>query len=87
MNVTVFVDNLPAGITAEQIQMLFAPFGPVHVMVATHRSGWHLGSGFVVCYSPAAAEQAIQALNGTEVMGKRIRVCSTISRASDGEIT
>jgi RNA recognition motif-containing protein len=79
MSVTVFVDNLSSGVTKEALHALFAPFGPVHAIVATHRDGRHLGFGFVVCYTTAAAEQAIAALNGTDVMGSRIRVSPTLS--------
>ena len=78
MDVTVFVDNLPDGMTKENLHALFAPFGPVQALVATHRDGRHLGFGFVVCYSAGAAQQAIAALDGTEVMGCRIRVSPTI---------
>ncbi len=78
MGVTVFVDNLPASCTEQRLHALFAPFGPVQVIVAT-RLGQHLGFAFVVCANATAAEQAIGALNGTDISGQRIRVSATIS--------
>ena len=78
MGVTVFVDNLPGSCTEQQLQAIFAPFGPIQVIVAK-RLGQHLGFGFVVCADATAAERAIAGLNGMEITGHRIRVCRTIS--------
>ena len=78
MRTTVFVDNLPSSCTEGQLRTVFTRFGPVQVIVAT-RLGQHLGFGFVVFDTPTAAEQAIAHLNGTELLGRRIRVCATIS--------
>lgn len=74
MDTTVFVENLPLDLTAARLEDLFAPFGPVHVIMARDRSRTHNSFGLVVCYTPAAAEQAIQALNDAELMGRRIHV-------------
>jgi RNA recognition motif-containing protein len=74
MDVTVFVENLPLDLTTAELEELFAPFGPVHVIMARDRSRALNSFGLVVCYTPAAAEQAIQALNDAELMGRRIHV-------------
>jgi RNA recognition motif-containing protein len=86
MNLTVSVDNLPACCTEEHLCTLFAPYGPVQVLIATDRTGKHMGFAFIVCYSAPAAEQAIATLNGTDMMGHCIRVCSTISLAPHAHV-
>ncbi len=74
MDTTVFVENHPFDLTTAQLEDLFAPFGPVHVILAWDRPRTHNSFGLVVCYTPAAAEQAIQTLNDAELKGRRIHV-------------
>jgi RNA recognition motif-containing protein len=79
MNTTISVDNLPACCTVTSLCAMFDAFGPVQIMLASDRTGRHLGFAFITCYSPAAAADAIATLDGTDMMGHRIRVSPVIS--------
>jgi cold-inducible RNA-binding protein len=83
MNRTVSVDNLSGTCTEDDLRTVFAPFGPVQILLATDNAGRHLGFAFVVCNSAAAADQAIASLNGMNLKGKCIRVRRVIPRFRD----
>ena len=72
----IYVGNLPYRATNEDLEGLFAQYGDVtsaRVITdrETHRSK---GFGFVEMSDPEAADKAIDELNGTEMMGRQLRV-------------
>jgi RNA recognition motif-containing protein len=71
-----YVGNLPFDIDDAALRELFAPYGELTVaeVVCDKYSGQSRGFGFVEFSAAAAAQAAIDALNGTEVEGRRIRV-------------
>jgi len=73
MSVAVFADNLPTHLTQRELEQFFAPFHPLRVILATHRSGRCLGFGFVLFASREAADQA-RRLDGASLKGSVIRL-------------
>lgn len=83
MNTKVYVDNLAAATTENELRDLFSTYGNVgEVNVLTDRtSGRSRGFGFVTMATPEGARSAIQALNG-----KAIGTCTlTVSAAWPNE--
>jgi RNA recognition motif-containing protein len=72
---TLFVGNLPWGVSEEDLSGLFAPYTEViSARVATDRdTGRSRGFGFVEV-PEAQAQAAIDALNGAEVGGRQLTV-------------
>jgi len=72
---TIYVGNLPYGVTDETLTELFTQYGEVAaVNIITDRdTGLPKGFGFVEM-APAQAMQAIGGLDGTEFGGRTIRV-------------
>ena len=71
-----FVYNIPDSYTDDDLPPLFSPYGSV-VSVKVYRdklTGVSRGFGFVSYADSASAERAIQALNGMQVNGKRLKV-------------
>jgi len=75
MTMNIFVGNLPFTASEEEIRALFAEYGNVEsVRLITDRdTGRSRGFGFVEM-EHEAANAAIQALNGTEMGGRALRV-------------
>jgi RNA recognition motif-containing protein len=71
----IFVGNLPFTTTSEELKEVFAAYGEVvTAKVVTDRiSGRSRGFGFVEM-EPAAADAAINALNGQDLGGRPLRV-------------
>ncbi|MCS6969877.1 MAG: RNA-binding protein [Planctomycetota bacterium] len=71
-----YVGNLPWAIDDAQLTRLFAPHGTVvRAKVVTDReSGRSRGFGFVTMGDAASAQQAIQALNGSDCQGRALTV-------------
>lgn len=83
MNTKVYVDNLTAATTENDLRDVFSAYGNVaEVNVSTDRSsGRSRGFGFVTMATPQGARSAIQALNG-----KAIGTCTlTVSEAWPNE--
>jgi cold-inducible RNA-binding protein len=83
MNTKVYVDNLTATTTENDLREVFSAYGNVaEVNVAIDRtSGRSRGFGFVTMATPEGARSAIQALNG-----QAIGTCSfTVSEARPHE--
>jgi RNA recognition motif-containing protein len=78
MPITIFVDGLSPTVTPDALHAVFAPFRPTQIVIARHRSGTPLGFGFVLLPTAAEAQEAIQAVNGRDLLGKRLRVAATI---------
>ena len=74
--VEIYVGNLSYDMNDDQLRALFAKYGVVEsARIITHRpSGKSKGYGFVLMPHRAEAEIACKALNGADVMGRKIRV-------------
>lgn len=79
MSMTLFVDNLPTQLTQPELESFFAPFHPLRVLLATHRSGRCLGFGFVMFATEAEGDEAARLLSGAELNGSRIRLSRRIT--------
>lgn len=71
-----YVGNLSYSTTEESLNALFAQFGEVvsAVVIKDRATGQSKGFGFVELADEAAADKAIEAQNGKEFEGRRIRV-------------
>jgi RNA recognition motif-containing protein len=65
-----YVGNIPYSATNEQLQELFAQYGSVTQVNIIQGKGF----GFVEMASPAEAEKAKEALNGTDFQGRTLRI-------------
>lgn len=76
MNKKLYVGGLPFSVTDERLKELFEPHGTVEsAKVVTDRyTDRSRGFGFVEMSTQQEAEQAIQALNGTEIEGRSLTV-------------
>ena len=72
----IYVGNLAYSVTEDELRQAFAQFGDVtRANVITDKySGQSKGFGFVEMSDKAAAEEAIAALNGTDLNGRSIKV-------------
>ncbi len=72
----IYVGNLAYGVKEGDLQELFAEYGAVvKANVITDRdTGNSKGFGFVEMENPADAEKAIEALDGTAVQGRNLKV-------------
>jgi RNA recognition motif-containing protein len=74
MSTKLYVGNLSFQTTADDLRTAFAEYGPVDsAQVATDR-GTGQSRGFAFVEMASGAEQAIQALNGSEYQGRRLTV-------------
>ena len=73
--VEIYVGNLSYEMTDDQLRALFAKYGVVDsARIITHRpSGKSKGYGFVEMPHRPEAELAVDKINNTEVLGRRIR--------------
>ncbi len=76
MNTKLYVGNLSFDTTENDLQDLFAQYGPVsEVNLITDRmSGRSRGFAFVTMGTPEGAEGAISALSGKEIQGRALTV-------------
>lgn len=65
-----YVGNLTYSVDNEQLRELFAPHGEVKQVNVIEGKGF----GFVEMSSPEEAEKAKEALNGTEFVGRTLRI-------------
>ena len=74
MSTDIYVDNLPFNATAGEIRDLFCPYGTVENvhLIKDRETGWLRGFGFVEMTS--GANEAIAALNDSELGGSRLKV-------------
>jgi RNA recognition motif-containing protein len=72
----IYVGNLAYSVTEDELRQAFSQFGDVtRANVITDKySGQSKGFGFVEMSDKAAAEEAISALNGTDLNGRSIKV-------------
>ncbi len=71
-----YVGNLPWSITDESLTALFAAHGAVGraKVVMDRDTGRSRGFGFVTMNNAAEGQAAVQALNGTDIEGRALRV-------------
>jgi RNA recognition motif-containing protein len=76
MNSKLFVGNLSYEVTENDLQDLFASYGPVtDVNLMTDRStGRSRGFAFVTMATPEGAQAAIQAATGKDLKGRSLKV-------------
>ena len=74
--VKIFVGNLSFDIDEHDLEEMFAEFGDVErATIARHERSRHpRGFGFVEMPDPDEATQAIETLNGKEVLGRALTV-------------
>ena len=72
----IYVGNLAYSVTEDELRQAFSQFGDVtRANVITDKySGQSKGFGFVEMSDKVAAEEAISALNGTDLNGRSIKV-------------
>jgi len=72
----IYVGSLPYATTEDALKALFEQFGQVTSakIIMDKFSGKSKGFGFVEMPSDEDAQQAIEALNGTEYEGQRLRI-------------
>lgn len=72
----IYVGNLPYSITEDELRDVFTEFGEVSsVNIITDKfSGQSKGFGFVEMASNSEADEAIKALNESNLKGRNIRV-------------
>jgi len=84
----VFVGNLDYATTRQNLEALFAPHGTIVELVlpVDRATGQPRGFAFVTLDSEAEASEAIQRLDGTELLGRNLRVSPATERSeSRGE--
>ncbi|MDR2727222.1 MAG: RNA-binding protein [Deltaproteobacteria bacterium] len=79
---SIYVGNLPWSATEEQVQSLFAEYGPVVSvkLISDRDTGRARGFGFVEMEDPGAAS-AIEALDNANFGGRTLRVNEAKPRA------
>src|SRR6266567_7612016 len=76
MSTKLFVGNLSFNATENQLQDLFAAYGPVTAvdMIMDKFSGKPRGFAFITMETKEAADAAVQALNGKDLDGRALTV-------------
>jgi RNA recognition motif-containing protein len=74
MSTDIYVNNLPFDATSEEIRVLFCTYGIVETvaLITDRQTGQPCGFGFVGMMN--GANEAIAALNDTELRGNRLDV-------------
>ena len=83
---SIFVGNLPFRAEREDVTQLFAPFGEVlNCSLPLERdTGRKRGFGFIEMADEAIESKAIDGLQGTELMGRPLRINKAEPRSSGG---
>jgi len=86
MSSKIYVGGLPYSTDEQQLEDLFATHGSVQsARVITDKfTGQSRGFGFVEMATSNESSEAISALHGTELGGRRIRMCDSCRAWSDG---
>src|SRR5436305_7024299 len=81
-----YVGNLAYSVTDATLEQMFAPHGTVQAsqVIMDRDTGRSKGFGFVEMGSDQEAQAAIQALNGSEVQGRRLTVNEAKPREDRG---
>ncbi len=77
-----FVKNIESSINELVLESLFKPYGEiVSTKIIYDRITWQSrGFGFVEFEKKADAQKAIEALNGTELKGKKLEVMEAVEK-------
>lgn len=69
----IYVGNLPYSVDRDELREIFAAYGDVSAarIVNDRETGRSKGFGFVEMADSAQARQAIEALNGSEIGGRK----------------
>jgi RNA recognition motif-containing protein len=83
MNKKLYVGGLPFSVTDDQLKTIFESHGTVESakVIMDRYTDQSRGFGFVEMSSQQEAEQAIKALNGTDLDGRSIKVNESKPRA------
>ena len=83
---SIFVGNLPFRAEREDVLQLFAPFGEVlNCSLPIERdTGRKRGFAFIEMADEAIESKAIDGLQGTELMGRPLRINKAVPRSSGG---
>ena len=83
---SIFVGNLPFRAEREDVIQLFAPFGEVHncSLPLERDTGRKRGFAFIEMADEAIESTAIDGLQGTELMGRPLRINKAEPRGSGG---
>lgn len=76
MTVNIYAGNLSYDMTDDTLKDVFAKFGEVSSakVVFDRNTGRSRGFGFVEMPNSEEAKKAIESLNGTDVMGRNMRI-------------
>lgn len=76
MNTKLYIGNLDYGVTADQLEELFAGAGKVAsaIVITDRQSGRSKGFGFVEMGSDKEAKKAMEMFNGKDFQGRKIVV-------------
>ena len=87
MTKKLFVGNLPFAVTDFELEDLFKGYGEVTSakVIVDRRTGRSRGYGFVEMGTEDLAQQAIEALNGTELKGRPINVSLAREQTEGGD--
>lgn len=83
----IYVGNLSFEMTEQELFDLFAAHGPVISadVISDKYTGRSRGFGFVEMENPEDADKAIAAVNGSEVLGRQLKVNEANPRRDRGE--
>ena len=85
--IRVFVGAVPYEMTDEHLRAIFGPFGTLRNVVllpSTEGGGGHRGYGFIEFDEEEAGRAAIEAMNGFEIAGRRLKVSQATSSHAPG---
>jgi RNA recognition motif-containing protein len=82
----IYIGNLPWSVTESELNAMFAKFGAVEsaAVVTDRETGRSRGFGFVEMADAGDADKAIQALDGTDMGGRPLRVNEAQQREKRG---
>jgi RNA recognition motif-containing protein len=82
----IYIGNLPWSATEAELNDMFAKFGAVEsaAIVTDRETGRSRGFGFVEMNEAEEADKAIQALDGTDMGGRPLRVNEAQQREKRG---
>ena len=86
MSKKLFVGGLAWATTQQSLSQAFGQFGPVveAQVIMDRETGRSRGFGFVTFENPSDADQAIRAMDGADLDGRKIRVNEAQSRERSG---
>ncbi|HVJ80699.1 MAG TPA: RNA-binding protein, partial [Planctomycetia bacterium] len=82
----IYVGNLPRAVSSSELQEMFAAYGAVKSaqVIIDRETGQSRGFGFVEMEAADAADEAMNALNGSDCQGRRLTVNEARERTGGG---